>query len=399
MRLRSSKLWWVLALAAVLVVIPGAGSWWASNAVHAGLFEVRHEPRSFETEVVRADGRTITLRGEDPDLRHPGVLGMAWPGGYAQVGPVLRADGDEVTRELRYRATDGAADGAAQPIGLFVDLEGFAYAGDPLTAHGLRFDTVEVATPAGMAPAWSVPGPRAAIPTTVIFVHGRGAERREALRALPSVHALGYSALVVTYRNDPELPADGPGEYAFGAAEWEDLEAAVRHAVDAGAEEVVLYGYSMGGAIVMSFLERSAEAGRVRAIVLDAPALHLAAIAEHGMRDEGVPGPLTGPLRGAVGWRFDVDWSTYDYLDDAATLQTPLLLFHGAADDVVPVDSSRAFAAAAPAGLVTYVEFPEAGHVRGWNTDRERYEQAIRDFLAPLAAATPEATQQAPAAR
>ena len=178
------------------------------------------------------------------------------------------------------------------------------------------------------------------------------------------------------------------GGYAFGAEEWRDLEAAVRNAVRAGAEQIVLYGYSTGGAIVMSFLERSEAAGRVRAIVLDAPALDLAAIAEDGMHERGVPGVLTGPLRGVVGWRFEVDWSTYDYLDEAAGLRTPLLLFHGAADDVVPGGSSRAFAAAAPPGLVTYVEFPEAGHVRGWNVDRERYERALGDFLAPLAQTT-----------
>ena len=202
------------------------------------------------------------------------------------------------------------------------------------------------------------------------------------------MHALGYSALVITYRNDPELPAMDSGEYAFGAQEWQDMEAAVRYAVGTGAEQVVLYGYSMGGAIVMSFLERSEDAGRVRAIVLDAPALDLATIAEGGMQERGVPGFLTGPLRGVVGWRFEVDWSTYDYLDEAARLRTPTLLLHGAADDVVPVGSSRAFAAAAPPGLVTYVEFPEAGHVRAWNVDRERYEGALRDFLAPLAQTT-----------
>ena len=376
MHLGRWKRWWLLAAATLLVVVPGVGTCWASSEVHSGLFEVDLEPQSFEVEVVRTAGDTITLRGDDPDLRHPGVLGIAWEGGYAQVGAVLRTERDEVTRELRYDA--------AEPIGAFVDIERLAYPGDPLVAHGLSFDTVEVATPAGAAPAWSVPGSDAAARPVVIFVHGRGGERREALRGLPTVHALGYSALVITYRNDIELPVAGSSEYAFGATEWADLEAVVRYAVAAGAEDVVLYGYSMGGAIVMSFLERSVEAGRVRAIVQDAPALDLAAIAEPGIRDGGVPGILAGPLRGVVGWRFDVDWSTYDYLDGAATLQTATLLFHGAADDLVPVAASRAFAAAAPRGLVTYVEFPQAGHVRGWNTDRERYEQALREFLEAL---------------
>ena len=127
--------------------------------------------------------------------------------------------------------------------------------------------------------------------------------------------------------------------------------------------DVVIFGLSIG------------------AVILDAPALHLASNADLGMESAGVPGPLTGPLRALVALRHDVDWSRYDYRARAEALQVPLLLFHGDDDDIVPVASSRAFAWAAPDGLVTYIEVPGAGHVQAWNADRERYERALGEFL------------------
>ena len=81
------------------------------------------------------------------------------------------------------------------------------------------------------------------------------------------------------------------------------------------------------------------------------------------MHERGVPGVLTGPLRGVVGWRFEVDWSTYDYLDEAAGLRTPLLLFHGAADDVVPGGFEPGLRGSRAAG---------AGDVRGVPRGRPR---------------------------
>ena len=83
----------------------------------------------------------------------------------------------------------------------------------------------------------------------------------------------------------------------------------------------------MGGAITVSFLERSPLADRVSGVVLEAPALHLRAIADLGMERQGVPGPLTAPLRGLVTLRYGVDWSSYDYRAYARALQVPLLLF------------------------------------------------------------------------
>src|SRR5690606_16187898 len=127
--------------------------------------------------------------------------------------------------------------------------------------------------------------------------------------------------------------ATGPGPvYAYGQTEWADLEGAVQHALDAGAEDVILVGYSMGGASVTSFLDRSELASAVRGVILDSPLLSLAAAGDMQLRDGGVPGPLTGAMRWVAALRYDIDWEGMNYLDDVDAFSAPVLLIHGTVD-------------------------------------------------------------------
>ena len=112
----------------------------------------------------------------------------------------------------------------------------------------------------GILPAWVVP-PAYPAPgggdRWAILVHGRGARREEALRAIGPLHELGWTALVPNYRNDEGVVAGPDGRYNLGLSEWRDIEAAIDHAARLGAQEIVLVGWSMGGAIVLQFLDRS----------------------------------------------------------------------------------------------------------------------------------------------
>ncbi len=206
----------------------------------------------------------------------------------------------------------------------------------------------------------------------------------------------GYPALAVSYRNDPGAPRTPDGLRRWGATEWRDLEAATRYALGHGAGGVVLAGYSMGGAVVASFLLESPLASRVRGVVLDSPALDLGEVIDHGAADRDlpvlgtpVPPALTVVAKGIAGLRYDLDWGELDYLDRAGRLAAPMLVFHQAGDPTVPVAISEELAAARP-DLVTFERFGGDGHVQSWNVDRARYERALRAFLdrvAPAAAA------------
>jgi alpha-beta hydrolase superfamily lysophospholipase len=159
----------------------------------------------------------------------------------------------------------------------------------------------------------------------------------------------------------------------------------VRYAQEHGADSVLLYGASMGGAIVASFLERSDLAGSVRGIVLDAPMLDLAATVEHGAAHSdlpligGVPDVLTGTAQWIAGWRDELDWDAVDHLP-ADWLEVPALVFHGTDDDLVPISTSDALAAEHP-DLVTEVRVADAGHVRAWNGDPVAFEDRVERFV------------------
>ncbi len=269
---------------------------------------------------------------------------------------------------------------------------GWFHTGDPGSALGLPFEDVLVRSPVGDLPTWSVPpadGEPAAGRVWAVLVHGRGGTREECLRALPVLHRLGVPALVPSYRNDPEAPASTTGRYGLGDTEWVDVEAAVLHALDAGARDVVLLGWSMGGAVVLSHLSRSWTADRVRAVVLDGPVLDWRTVLDHQARVHRVPRPLGragtalmgSPLaRAALGVEGPLDLDRLDWVARAEELRLPLLLLHGDADAVVPVGPSRLLADARP-DLVRLLEFPGAGHCREWNSDPDRWEREVARFL------------------
>ena len=156
-----------------------------------------------------------------------------------------------------------------------VRIDRDAFPGDPWLGHGIEYREVGVPAALGTLPAWLTPGDS---DTWAILVHGKGAERTECLRILPMFVELGHSTLTITYGNDEGAPASPGGYYQFGADEWENLEAAAEYALTAGASELILVGYSMRGAIVLSFLYHSAVADRVRGVILDSPALDFEAL-------------------------------------------------------------------------------------------------------------------------
>ncbi len=363
----------------VAAALTGAG-WYYSGALKDEALVPDHSPEELDLQVAAFEDGTITLEttpdsDDDGDWTKAGTFGLEWMGGYGQVGAIREIDDRRVVRD--FVPLQG------MPIpGDMARLDSFAFPGDPQIAFGLAFEEVSISSPVGDFPAWYIEGSG---DTWAIFVHGKGADRREALRVLRVFHAQDIPSLAITYRNDEGLPASSDGYHRYGETEWEDLGAAVAYAVAHGAGDVVLIGYSMGGGIVMKFLYESSLAVRVAGVVMDSPVLDFEETVNWGVRDRFIPWPVKDFGMQIAAWRFDMDWDALDYLRSAADLSTPILLFHGDDDPKVPVSTSDRLALARP-DLVTYVLTPGAGHVRSWNVDPASYEVAVREFLAHLEA-------------
>ena len=362
---------------AVVVLLLAAG-WYLSGILGCRGFQP--VPRVPGVEVVAVADGAITLRAtglanECGEVREnwfsDGIWGIRWDGGFGQVGAIQSLDeaGGEVVRE--YSSADGAP-----PPGMWARLM-HPFPVDPTRALGVGFTEVTYTSELGPLPAWATAGDHA---TWVIYVHGKGGQRTEGMRILKTAADLGMPGLLIDYRNDQGAPADPTGKYQYGLTEWRDLEGAVRYALAHGAHDVVLVGYSMGGAIAINFLLQSDLAHEVSALVLDSPMLDFSATVDLGARNRGIPRSVTAFAKVIAGWRLDVDWSALDYLNRADDIDVPILLFHSETDGRVPVSTSDELAEVRP-DIVTYERYETGAHVGGWNLDRRRYEQAVRRFV------------------
>jgi len=363
--------WWIgagLALVA-LFAIAAAISWQFSSQVLVP--QQGDWPQETRVEAV-LPGRVVLSRSEETE--RPGVYGLDWQAGHAVIGPVIEVEGDRVTRRLR------SVRGYLMP-GIDVATDPIVYAGDPRQSLGLPFSDVGVQGELGPMPAWLVPGRR---DTWAIVVHGINGTPENGLRITPALHRAGLPALLITYREDLGAPPSPDGLHHMGLTEWRDLEAAARYALGRGARRLVLVGYSMGGAIVAQFMQRSPLAGRVAGLVLDAPALDWREILSFNATEMGLPSFSTLPVEWAIGARIDADWESLEAVEHAKDFQLPILLFHGTDDGLVPISISDEFAAALPR-WVTYHRVPEADHVEAWNVAPRLYERRLTAFLQRVA--------------
>jgi pimeloyl-ACP methyl ester carboxylesterase len=254
---------------------------------------------------------------------------------------------------------------------------------------GFPYENLLVETGLGPAPAWLV---RAEAPSArwVIQVHGRGAKRHEGLRAVPPARDAGWNTLLISYRNDGEAPESEDRRYGLGGTEWADVAAAVEFAVEHGAEQVVLMGWSMGGMISLQAVLRSpAVRERLVGIVLDSPAIDWVDILRFQGRAYGFPSELGdavsrllgGPLGGGLtGIAAPISVEELDPVVRADEFTVPILLMHSVDDGFVPIDGSRRFSAARP-DLIEFEVFEGARHTKLWNHDPVRWTGLVRGWL------------------
>lgn len=364
----------LLGIAIGLVVLVLGSSWLFSGKIYTGALEVRPATHDQTITVVATRDDSITLRetGEAEDgLRQRNVYGLIWAGGYGRLSGSPQILGSEVTREFALLEGTAPAQGALARL----DRDAFP-AENPGLALGHPPDDVTFASEAGKFQAWFMPGSGE---TWAILVHGQRGTRAEMLRPMAATVKVGLPSLDISYRNDEGAPQDPKGIYGFGRTEWVDLQGAAQYALDHGAARLVLIGYSMGGSIVASFLERSALASYVSRVILDAPNLSLGETIGF-QAPSFLPQPLTSLAKRVASARYDIDWDAVDYLKDTRWLEVPALVFHGTADTTAPIELSERLAEAHP-DLVELVKVDGAAHVASWNRDPQVYNRRMTVFL------------------
>ena len=229
--------------------------------------------------------------------------------------------------------------------------------------------------------AWWVPpagdGPQRA----AVLVHGWGGNRSDEYvrRTAPLYAEAGYGVLMLDLRGHGE---SGGERRTLGYREVRDVRGALAWLGGKGFEpgEVVLHGWSMGGATVV----RSAPGTGVAAVVEEAGYADLPLL----LRDElpensGLPRAFNGGVFLAARLFLDFDPWAVRPRGDATRLReegVPLFVIHSTADETVPYEHAKLFAKANPAARMWTLE----GYAHVEAHEHPGYETRLRDFLVSI---------------
>lgn len=367
----------LIAVSVVLLAVDLGVAWYYSGVLADEGLRIIDDEMDYNLTASIASNNLVRLEGDvdDDRLDRPGIWGLAWDGGLANVGEVV--DEGEGFVKRRMTIVEGRLR-RPTPAELSNDI----YPVNPFEAFGISYREVEYEAPLGPTGAWQFGG---GDDTWVIFVHGLGSAPKDGMATLPVIHDLDLPALFINYRNDEGQPRDPSGLHQHGLTEWQDLHAAAEYIFQRrDVRNIVIIGHSMGGGIIIKFLYESPLASRVAGVVMDAPMLDFNLPVDKGGRDRNLPTFIISSVKWMTTARFGVDWEAMDYLKDADNLDVPIMLFHGELDQRIPIESSAELARLRP-DLVTFSAYPSAGHVESWNVDSERYEDELREFLVRVA--------------
>ncbi|MFK8184897.1 MAG: alpha/beta hydrolase [Phormidesmis sp.] len=177
---------------------------------------------------------------------------------------------------------------------------------------------------------------------------------------------LGFSVLMFDYRGYGRSEGDFPHEaqlYADSEAVW----AYLRNERGVAAEDILIYGESMGGAIALNLAINHPDAS---GLIMQSSFTSMAAAIKH--RPLASLFPIDGILHEA-----------FNSIDKIEHLKMPVLFIHGTEDSVVPVSLSQALYEKAPAAK-QLARIPNADHVSIYRPEASYFktiDQFVRDVI------------------
>ncbi|MBC8098897.1 MAG: alpha/beta fold hydrolase [Armatimonadetes bacterium] len=215
---------------------------------------------------------------------------------------------------------------------------------------------------------WYVPPAVGSSGASIVFVHGHRGDRTQLAAERQLLAAEGYGLLTIDLRNagTSEGSATTMGLYetqdVISAFEWLSAQPGV------DGQRIALYGVSMGGTTAIRVMARLPEA---RALVVDSAYSSLLELTSDKVTQvTGLPG---APFANVIVWMAsrlsNADLFAVRPIDDIASIAPrPILLMHGAIDEVIPVSHMQALYAAANEPK-TLVIIPGALHMQTYQTD------------------------------
>jgi uncharacterized protein len=374
-----SFMWIALFLLLVILGLFIAVSWYFSNAlISVAPYTLQPEFKILEVLPNTANLSQVTLpeppnKNQFANTRREGTYNLLWETGYGRLGKILGGSSGRVVRELALTS------GELPKAGDDARLESFVFRNDPKIDFDIDYQEVRLVSDAGRLQAWWIDQNSE---TAVLMLHGRRRGNiQETLRALPVVVDSGYSVLTVAYRNHAQSAPSPDGFYHYGDSEWQDAVEGLKFLAQQGVKRVILYGFSMGGAVALETFERYKDEPTVIAIILDSPLLDPYEVFLYGAKLEGLPLPnlLTRGAMAVAKLRTGINWSALDHRKTAQDIKVPVLLFGATADTTIPIRLVDEYASLLPD--VEYHRLEGVEHVEPWNSDPQQYEAWVETFL------------------
>lgn len=251
---------------------------------------------------------------------------------------------------------------------------------------GMRFEDLafhirdERGKPLKMA-AWWIGNPEAR-GRCAVLVHGFADAKVGAIAWAGPWRALGFNLLVIDLRAHGD---SGGTMCTAGYFERNDLRQVIdelRASRPQDSTEIVLFGVSLGGAVVAAAAEGRND---IAAVVMDSPYADFRAAATEHITRLGLPGWLAPFAIRLAGWLSGADFAAIDVASIIGRLSCPVLVIESAADSFLPDHGEKLEQAieARPRefGKAAIWRVEGAEHLMALPADPQRYQQRLEEFL------------------
>ncbi|MEM7592176.1 MAG: alpha/beta fold hydrolase [Cyanobacteria bacterium P01_A01_bin.83] len=228
--------------------------------------------------------------------------------------------------------------------------------------YGLNYQEVWIDIEQDQIHGWWIPSSQPNSPALLYF-HGNGSNNGDLTQIAAIFHQLEVSVLMIDYRGYGKSSPIFPNE----ARVYEDAEAAWQYLttdLEIKPQQVFVYGHSLGGAIAIELATRHPEMA--------------------GLITEGTFTSMKD-MASLMSWVkiFPLDWlitQEFDSLSKIQSLQVPWLIFHGTADETIPLEMAKQLAHAGSQPKQIEI-IAQANHNNLPEFGGEKYLQTIKQFM------------------
>jgi pimeloyl-ACP methyl ester carboxylesterase len=213
---------------------------------------------------------------------------------------------------------------------------------------------------------------------TIVYVHGRSANRTEMLPLAQALFKEGYNA--VLWDSKSRRISYGPKEID----QVHRIVESIRNDPHVATDKVYIVGFSLGAAIAIGAASTDRDE-RIRGIVADSPYADLRNVASRYVTAFGaIPTPVAWPARTTTFTTAEaihgIEFERLNPADWAERIACPVLLIHGESDRRIPhAHSRRILERLGTHGELWLVE--GVGHTKAFSNSPTEYVQRVLAFL------------------